>query len=312
LIAQLLNTVGPVFLLVLFGYLAVRRAMFDAGTIDSLMRYAVRFAVPCLLFRAVSTLDLGAAYDVGVMASYYGAAIVCFAVGALAARYAFGRRPGEAVAVGFAGLFSNLVLLGLPVVTMALGEVALPTAYALASVHAPLCYLVGIVAMELLRADGRSLPETAVVIARTMFGNALMIGIGLGFLVNLGGVPVPVALASALGLVADSALPVALVGLGGTLARYTLAARVGETAAVTAVSLVLHPALALALCALLGVDGLDRSVVVLMASMSPGINVYLFAAMYGRAEDTAAVAVLLGTAAAVVSVSAWSWLLTSA
>jgi len=301
-----------VFLLVLVGFVAARRALFDAATVDALMRYAIRFAVPCLLFRAVSTIDLGAAYDWRTMSSYYGAAIACFAVAAFVAWRVFGRRPGEAVAVGFTALFSNLVLLGLPVIEMTLGEEALPTAYALVSVHAPFCYLVGIVSMELLRADGRALPETAVVVARAMFSNSLMIGIGLGFIVNLGGVPLPGAFASALAMLADSALPVALIGLGGVLTRYTSSERIAETGMVAGVSLLLHPLLALALCTLLGVTTDVRNVVVLMASMSPGINAYLFASLYGRAEGTAAATVLLGTAAAAVSVSAWSWFLVGA
>ena len=312
MIPHLLDTIAPVFVLVAAGYLAVRRALFDGATVDALMHYAVRFAIPCLLFRAVATIDLGAAYDGRVMGAFYLAAFASFATGAAAARRAFGRRPGEAVAVGFVGLFSNLVLLSLPVVERSLGEAAMPTAYAIVSVHTPFCYLVGIVAMELARADGRALPETARIVVRTMFGNNMTVAIGLGFLVNLGGVPLPGALLDALRMVADSALAVALVGLGGVLTRYTLSGRLGETATVTAISLVLHPLLALALCTLLGVPEADRNVVVLMASMSPGVNVYLFASLYGRAEGTAASAVLLGTVLAAGSVSAWAWFLTGA
>ena len=300
---------GPVFLLVLVGFICVKRSLFDAATIDALMRYAVKFAIPCLLFRAVSTIDLNAAYEWRSIGSFYGAAFLCFVVGALAAWRVFGRRPGEAVAVGFSGLFSNLVLLGLPVVEMTVGEEALPAAYALVSLHAPFCYLVGIVAMESLRADGRPLIETAGVVARSIFSNSLMIGIGLGFLVNFSGLPVPGVAGTALDMIATSALPLALFGLGGVLTRYALTERIVETSAITVISLVLHPLLALLFCTLLGVEGTDRVIVVLMASVAPGINAYLFANMYGRAEGTAAATVLLATSLAVLSVSLWAWIL---
>ena len=310
MILHLLNTVGPVFLLVLAGFVAARGRLFDPATVDALMRYAVRFAIPCLLFRAVSRIDLGAAYDWRTMASFYAPALACFALAGLLARRVFGRRPGEAVAVGFAGLFSNLVLLGLPVVERTFGEAALPTAFAIVSLHAPFCYALGIVSMELLRADGRALPETLRTVARTLFANALMVGIGLGFAVNLARLPVPAPLGAALDMVAASALPIALVGLGGTLVRYRLSERVGETVATVAISLALHPALALGLAALLGVGAADRNTLVLMAAMAPGANAYLFASMYGRAEGTAAAAVLLGTVSAVVTVTLWSYALT--
>ena len=309
--AHILNSVGPVFLLVLVGYLAVKRSLFDSDTIDALMRYAVKFAIPCLLFRAVSTLDLSAAYNWRSMISFYSAAFLCFSFATFIAWRVFNRRPGEAVAVGFVDLFSNLLLIGLPVITMTLGEDALPATYALISLHAPFCYFVGIVSMELLRADGRALSETAVVVTRSIFSNSLMIGIGLGFLVNFSGVPLPDIAATSLDMIGKSALPIALVGLGGVLTRYSLTARIGEIGTVTAISLILHPLLALMFCMLLGVTGMDRTIVVLLASMSPGVNAYLFANMYGRAEGTAAATVLIATSFAVVTVSLWSWLLTA-
>ena len=51
-----------------------------------------------------------------------------------------------------------------------------------------------------------------------------------------------------------------------------------------------------------------RSVVV-TASMAPGANAYLFAAMYGRATRVAASAVLLGTALSIVTAAVWLALL---
>ena len=309
MISHLLGTVGPVFLIVLVGFVSVRRGLFDAPAIDALMRYSIRFAIPCLLFRAVSRIDLGAAYDARTMVSFYVPALLCFALSGLLARRVFARRPGEAVAVGFAGLFSNLVLLGIPVVERTLGQAALPTAFAIVSLHAPFCYALGIVSMELLRADGRTLAGTARVVTRTLFGNALMIGIGLGFAVNLSGLVVPTPVGAALDMVAASALPVALVGLGGTLVRYALSERIGETVTVVGISLLLHPALAFGLAAWLDVEAADRSALVLMASMAPGANAYLFAAMYARAEGTAAASVLLGTVCAPFTVTLWSYAL---
>lgn len=45
---------------------------------------------------------------------------------------------------------------------------------------------------------------------------------------------------------------------------------------------------------------------VLTAAMAPGINVYIFASMYGRAMRVAATSVLMATALSIVTV--WLWL----
>lgn len=311
MLLHIFDIVAPVFLVIGAGYLAVRRRLFSDGMVDGLMKFAIQFAVPCLLFRATSTMDLGTAYDWRLISSFYIASTTSFTVASLLAWKLFDRKPGEAIAVGFGALFSNLVLLGLPISERAWGadSDAMASAYAIVSMHAPFCYLLGITSMELLRADGRPLPETATVVARAMFRNSLMIGLGLGFIVNLSGLSLPGVLISSVDIVARAALPAALFGLGGTLTRYSLKASIGEASSISAASLLLHPGITFGLCLLLDVpDALTRAAV-LMAAMAPGVNSYLFASMYQRGQSTAASTVLLGTAASILSVSTWLWIL---
>ena len=118
------------------------------------MVYTQSFAVPCLLFRGLVDLDLGAVFDPRLLLSFYSGAVVAFAAAVVIERRVFRRRPGEAVAIGFGALFSNSVLLGLPIMTRAYGADALAPNFAIISIHAPFCYLVGITAMEIARADG--------------------------------------------------------------------------------------------------------------------------------------------------------------
>ena len=202
MVFEILNIVAPVFLVVGTGYLAVKLGLFDDVLIDNLMKFAVQIAIPCLLFRATSTIDLASAFDWRMMLAYYGAAITCFVLTYVLMRKVFGRRPGEAVAIGFAALFSNLVLLGLPISERAWGIGNMAPSFALVSVNAPICYLIGITAMEMLRADGRNAADTTRVVLIAMFRNSMMIGIALGFMVNLGSIPLPGALSSAVDLFA--------------------------------------------------------------------------------------------------------------
>jgi predicted permease len=306
---EILNIVGPVFLVIGAGYGLVRLGLFADSLTDTLMKFAIQVAVPCLLFRATAGLDLGAAYDWRVMVSFYSAATVSFLLAGFSAWKVFGRTPGESVAVGFAALFSNSVLLGLPISERAWGAENLSTAYAIISVHAPFCYLLGITSMEVIRSDGRAWRETLAVVLRAMFSNSLMIGIGLGFLVNLAGVPLPSVISSAVDILSDAALPIALFALGGILTRYSISADLAQVGSISLLSLFLHPLITLLLCRLLKVDPVITHSAVLIAAMAPGINSYLFAAMYQRGQRVAASTVLLATASSVISVSAWLWFL---
>ena len=305
MLLEILNVVAPVFIVVGAGYLAVRSGFFTAAHIDQLMKFAIQIAVPCLLFRAASTIDLAAAFDWRLLTSYYGSSIACFAAGFVIVRYFFKRRPGEAVAVAFSALFSNLVLLGLPISERAFGVDSLAPNFALVSVNAPFCYLVGITAMEVLRADGRGAAETARIVVNAMFRNALMIGIGLGFIVNLGEITLPEVLIGAVDLLARASLPVALFALGGVLTRYSLSKSLGEASVVSVLSLAVQPALAWLIATRLQLPYAVTHSVVLMAAVAPGLNAYLFASMYNRGLGAAASSVLLATILSVFTVSAW-------
>lgn len=133
----IIDIVGPVFLLIAVGFLSVRHKLFPVAGIGGLVSFVNNFATPCLLFRAMLNVDFRAAFDPGFLLSFYTGAFVAFAVGIVAARYGFGRRPGESVVVGFAAYFTNTVLVGLPIVHRAYGEMALPLIYAIIGLHSP-------------------------------------------------------------------------------------------------------------------------------------------------------------------------------
>jgi malonate transporter len=308
-ILTLATVVLPVFLVIGAGWLAARTGRFSAGGVDGLMVYTQNFAVPVLLFRGIAGLDLGAVFNAGLLVSFYTGAIICFALGILGARVLFHRRPGEAVAIGFGALFSNSLLLGIPIMQRAYGTEALAPNFAIIAIHAPLCYLLGITAMEFARADGRGLAGTAQAVARAMFRNALMIGLAIGFAVNVSGLAIPEPVAVAVDMVADSALPAALFGLGGVLTRYAVRASLGEASMIAALSLVLHPAIAYGLCLAFALPPEFVRSAVVTASMAPGVNAYVFASLYGRGQAQAASAVLLATAVSVLTISAWLTLL---
>ncbi len=303
----LFDIIAPVFLVIGFGYLCVARKWFPQSGVEAIMNFAQHIAIPCLLFQAVAAMDLSAAMNAPLLASYYIPALVCFGLGTLGARYLFGRPMTDSVAIGFACLFANSVLLGLPISERALGADALTPNFAIIAVHAPFAYLVGITTMEVVRATGKPPLHIAAQVSRAMFRNALVIGIGLGFAVNLSGISVPVVLDDGLSLLARAALPVALFGLGGVLVLYRPEGDMRVIVFVCAMTLLLRPALVWLTPAALPPGELSSAV--LTAAMPPGVNAYIFASMYGVAMRVAASTVLIGTATALVSVTFWLWVL---
>lgn len=302
----LIEVILPVFLVLGFGYLAVWRGLFSDAGVDGLMVFTQKFAIPVLLFRAISTLDLGQNFDWRLLISFYTGASIGFFAGLLGARLIFDRSWEDSVAIGFVGLFSNSLLLGLPITERAYGPGALAPNYAIISVHSPFCYGVGITAMEIVRNRGGGVWRTSKSILRAMFSNALVIGITLGFVVNLSGLTPPVPFRDAVDLISRAALPAALFGLGGVLFRYRPEGDLKTILFAASISLFLHPMIVWGMGSALSLSqGQFRSAVI-TAAMAPGINAYVFANMYDAAKRVAASAVLIGTLGSILT--AWVWL----
>ncbi|WP_420860453.1 AEC family transporter [Algirhabdus cladophorae] len=303
----LLDVILPVFLVIGFGYAAAKRDLISDEAIDGLVRFTQNFAIPCLLFRSISQLDLGVYFHPSLLFSYYGPATVCFVLGIVGARAIFKRPMQDSVAIGFCCLFANSVLLGLPITERAYGESELDANFALIAINAPFCYGLGIITMEIVRNQGGGFLATSRAIVDTVFHNALIIAIGLGFLVNLTGLPLPGVLTDALDMMILAALPAAIFSLGGVLTRYKLEGDLMVALMICGIVLILRPILTYGMASQFTLTENALRSATLTAAMAPGINAYVFANMYGVAKRVAASSILIATGLSLITV--WIWLI---
>ncbi len=305
----LIDVVLPVFLIIGFGYAAARTKLISDSGVDGLMRFSQNFAIPCLLFRSIADLDLGTSFSPGLLLSFYIGAFAGFAAGFFGAHKGFGRPLDESVAVGFACMFSNTLLLGLPITERAYGADALAGNYAIIAMHSPMFYGFGIALMEWVRSRGQGLSGAALgaQVTRAIFSQPLVLAIVFGLTVNLTGLPVPLSVGAAVDMIARAGLPTALFGLGGVLLRYRPEGDKALIALVVVITLVLHPMVTYGLATyVFALDTASLRSAVVTSAMPPGVNAYLFAHMYGTGRRVAASSVLIATAVSVLT--AWFWL----
>ncbi len=304
--SALLDVIIPVFLIIGFGYCTVWARLFSIDTIDGLMKFSQNFAIPILLFNAIAKVDLANVFDLNLFFCFYVGATACFITGFLGAHYLFNRPVEDSVVIGFCCLFSNTVMLGLPITERAYGEDALQHNFAIVSIHAPFCYFLGITVMELFKSSEKSIGKKSVVIFRAMFSNALVVGIVLGFFVNICGIHLAQSIQASIDMITAVALPAALFGMGGVLYQYRPAGDIGPIIMICTTSLLIHPAIVWFTGSNLELTDMQLRSAVITAAMAPGINTYVFANMYGKAKRVASTGVLLSTALSISTV--WLWL----
>ena len=304
--SALLDVIIPVFLIIGFGYCAVWTKLFSEETIDGLMKFTQNFAIPVLLFDAIAKVDLFNVFDLSLFLSFYLGATAGFLIGFLGSRYIFGRPIEDSVAIGFCCLFSNTVMLGLPITERAYGTDALQYNFAIVSIHAPFCYFLGITVMELVKSSEKSIKKNIFVILKAMFSNALVVGIVLGFIVNILGLSIGETIQASIDMITAVALPAALFGMGGILYQYRPEGDAGPILMVCVVSLILHPIVVWLTGTKFNLNDAQMRSAVITAAMAPGINTYVFANMYERARRVASTGVLLSTILSIGTV--WFWL----
>ena len=304
--SALLDVIIPVFLILGCGYSTVWTKLFSVDTIDGLMRFTQNFAIPVLLFDAIAKVDLVNVFDLNLFFCFYLGATIGFLVGFFGSYYLFRRPLEDSVVIGFCCLFSNTVMLGLPITERAYGEEALRHNFAIVSIHAPFCYFLGITVMEFVRSSEKNLRKNIIIILKAMFSNALVVGIILGFLVNISGIQLAKSIQSSIDMITAVALPAALFGMGGVLYQYRPQGDVGPIIMVSAVSLIIHPAIVWFSGLNFDLSTTQLRSAVITAAMAPGINTYVFAHIYGRAKRVASTGVLVSTVLSIGSI--WLWL----
>ncbi|MEO6395988.1 MAG: AEC family transporter [Devosia sp.] len=307
---QIVNVVIPVFAIIGLGYAAVRFRLYPAEGVRGLVSFVNNFATPCLLFQAMLTADFGSTFNPAIIVPFYVGSLTSLFVGAAVARRFFGNRPGESISSGFAAMFTNTVLIGIPVLQRAYGDAALPTVFSIIAFHAPALITIGMLVMELSRRDGAPLHQALAAALLRVVQNPLLWGVGLGLLANRLGVVLPEPGTAFLGMMSAAVLPAALFGLGGALNEYRLSENWAQASAMAVFKLLIHPIIAYVLMIhVLHVPMEIARYGILLAAMPSGINAYVFATYYDRAVNVATNTVLITTLASIVTITGWLYLL---
>ena len=303
---SLIQVALPVFIILAGGYSSVKFSVLTNAEAKGVLKFSQRVAIPIFLFLSMLKLDLGKIFNWYVLLSYYSGAIICFSLGAIVARRYLSTTIREAIAIGFCILFSNAVLLGLPITALAYGEETLASNLAIISVNAPICYLIGITLMELNSKNSSNLLQTARNIVITILSNNITIGLLLGLLINVLGIGVFASLHKSLTLLSVGAVSIALFSLGGVIVSYRLSNNVKKIVIIAIFSLFLHPILTSIIGHFLFSLPLEiLKSAIIIGGMGPGINAFIFASIYKEETEVVAGAVLVCTPLSIFSTLIW-------
>lgn len=292
--AKLFLLTAPLFLLVLLGYGLLRWARWPKELADALTRFVFSVAIPALLFRQMSAVSELPPPDWRLIVVYFGSCLLVFGLGRLIGRHVF-RMDGVAQSVfALGGVFSNLVLLGVPLSRLTLGDEAIPSVSLILVFNALTLWTLVSVSVEWAKNRSASLAGLGKTV-RDVLTNPIIAGIVAGTAFGFTGFGLPSVVDRTLALVAEAAAPLALIALGMGLASYALKEGWRESVAVCVLKIVVQPLSVYLLARLIGLSELQVNVVTLLAACPTGANVYLMARQFRTMEAPIASSMVLST-----------------
>ncbi|WP_128513922.1 AEC family transporter [Tabrizicola thermarum] len=300
MLSILLKTL-PFFAVIGVGYIAGRTRFFSEEATAYLTRFVFYFALSAMLFGFAANLDLAAIFSWPFVFAYLLATTVVWLI---VATVALARRTSaeEAVFEAHTGVIGNVGFLGIPMLALLLGPQAVGPVLLVLAVDLIVFSSILTMVITGLRA-GRVSMQTFGVLAIGLAKNPMIVSVVLGIAWGATGLALPGPVAEFMTLLGAAATPCALFAIGASLSGRS-AERLEVAAWLSFAKLVLHPAAVAGACWLFGVTGYPAGVMIAAAALPVAGNVFILAQHYRVAPQRVSTAILLSTAASVLTVTA--------
>lgn len=295
----ILEAVLPVFAIAGLGYFIAARGLMSTRDIDGLSRFVFSIALPVLLFESMATSDAFLEPYWPFFLLFYGVSFFIFGLGLVVGRTAFNLSPAEQGLFGLGSSYSNLVLVGLPIISSGLGEAAVMPLLLLASVQNLVLFpLVSLVAN--VDKKESTLVKRVVQSVQRVVTNPIVASLLLGMAFRLLSINIPALIATPINLLGQAGIPSALFVLGASLHRYEATRPSSEAFTMVLIKMLVQPALVWGLATLvLHLEPLWVAVAVMAAAMPTGVNAYVLAEQMGTGQKTVAASIWVSTLMAI-------------
>jgi predicted permease len=296
----------PVVFLIFIGFVAGRAGLVRGESVRDLSNLVFLVLTQALLFRTMATSHVEELDFRPVMQYFLVAGTLFFVM-----LFVHGANSRASV-MALAGIFSNTLMIGVPLVGLAYGQPGQVLLFTLISLHALVLLSLATLVLELQVAreqaartgDMRPVWRTVGLAVKNAIVHPVPMPILVGIAYSFTGWGLHPVIDRPLVLLGNAFGPIALVLVGITLSQTPVGRQWQNALRLSLVKTVVHPALMAGVGWLLGLRGLPLGVMVLAAALPIGANVFLFSQRYRKEEDTVTAAVAISTALAVFTISA--------
>lgn len=289
---SIIGIVFPIFALIGLGYLGRRLGFLTGDAAATLSGYVYYFSLPALLYLKVSEVPIAEFFKGNLIVAYSGGilstGLLIWGVGKL--RGVNGPYLGMFM---LNATFGNVGYMGVPFNMVAFGEGGMPVVA---------LTIVLTLTIAVVLSVGVGLAARTRVFSR-FFKNPILVSIALGLIASFFGIRLPEPIRKFLGLLGDTAGPLALFAIGTFLEGTPVLRGWRDVAFITGAKLLALPVLTILWFHWLPVDRGPFAIAVLQSAMPVAATNFIFAQQFGVAEDVTAAGIVMSTVLSLLTLS---------
>ncbi|MGR0187973.1 AEC family transporter [Azospirillum aestuarii] len=300
------NVALPVFAIILAGVLSGKAKLLGPASSEALNKFVYWMALPPVLFLGTAKRSLPEIFNGPFIGAFLGSMLAVYALGALLGWLIHRERTQIQCMQGLNACFSNTGYMGIPLFLAAFGPDRLAPAILATVIMSAIMVGIAVIWLEFANSQGNGIGKALRDVGRALVKNPLIIStaLGLAWSVFLSGVPVPRPIAIYCDLMGASAGPCALFAIGLFLATQSMKANLLEVGWISALKLVVQPALAWFLIqTLFPLDPFWAGSAIILAGLPTGALTFVVASQYRIYVERTSAAILMSTIASVVTLS---------
>lgn len=271
----ILNTVSPIFLIVVIGWILRKLGIIQEPFIKQSTRFVFNVTLPVLIFLKLAVVDLSNVFDGKIIVLVYGCMVFIFILGWLISKVFIKKGNGRGVFIQ-GSFWPNNVIIGLALIMNIYGENAVSKMIMILVFSIPLNYLLSVVALTISdRQEKRS--EAITEMVKSIMLNPVIVSAILAIGFSMTRLPLPKVLSNTGDYLAAITLPLALIALGGTLKIKHLQNTSFISIVALIIKLIISPIIATTIGYFIGYTGVELGVIFIIFACPTAIVSFILA-----------------------------------
>lgn len=271
----ILNTVGPIFLIVVIGWVLRKRGIINETFIKQSTRFVFNVTLPVLIFLKLATVDFGQVFSLKVIILIYSGIFIVFFLSWLLARQFIPKGQGRGVFIQ--GSFRpNNVIIGLALIMNIFGDEGVSRTVVILTFLVPLDNVLSVLALTLFDETGHR-GQAIRKSMKSIITNPVIVAGLIAIFYSITKLPLPVLILNTGNYLANITLPLALIGVGASLRVAFLKKTSIVTIGAMLLKLVVAPVIGTILGYILGYSGMDLGIIFIIFACPTAIVSYILA-----------------------------------